>query len=54
MQPQGFSYLSEVGARGQLKLVKKHLDHQSSENLMQLNNLDRHFILIKNLDIRNE
>ena len=25
---QGFSYLSEVGARGLLALEKKHLDHQ--------------------------
>ena len=32
---QGFSYLSEVGARGLLNLGKKHLDHQNWENLMQ-------------------
>ena len=32
---QGFSYLSEIGARGLLKLVKEHLDHKNWENLMQ-------------------
>ena len=32
---QGFSYLSEAGARGRLYLGKKHLDHQSWDNLMQ-------------------
>ena len=32
---QGFSYLSEVGARGLLNLAKKHLDHQNWENLLQ-------------------
>ena len=32
---QGFSYLSEVGARGLLNLGKKHLDHRNWENLMQ-------------------
>ena len=32
---QGFSNLSEVGARGLLKLGKKHLGHQNWENLMQ-------------------
>ena len=32
---QGFSYLSEVGARGLLNFGEKHLDHQNWENLMQ-------------------
>ena len=32
---QGFSYLSEVGARGLLNLVITHLYHQDWENLMQ-------------------
>ena len=32
---QGFSYLSEVRARGLLNLGEKHLDHQNWENLMQ-------------------
>ena len=32
---QGFSYLSEVRARGLLNLGNYHLDHQSWENLMQ-------------------
>ena len=32
---QGLSYLSEVGARGLLRLGKKHLDHQNWKKLMQ-------------------
>ena len=28
-------YLSEVGAKGMLKLEKKHLEQQNWENLMQ-------------------
>ena len=35
---QGFSYLSEIGARGLLNLEfggEQHLDHQNRENLMQ-------------------
>ena len=31
----GFSYISEVGARGLLNLGKKHLDPQNWEYLMQ-------------------
>ena len=31
----GFSYLTEVGARGLLNMGKKLLDHQIWENLMQ-------------------
>ena len=31
---KGFSYISEVGARDLLNLVKKHLNHQNWGNLM--------------------
>ena len=48
---QGFSYLSEVGARVLLKLAKKAFGPSKLGNLMQL---DRHFKLIKTMDIRNE
>ena len=34
---QGFSYLSEVWARGMLKFEKKHFDHQIGEKMMQSN-----------------
>ena len=32
---QGFSYLSEVGARGLLNLGQKYLNYQNWENFMQ-------------------
>ena len=44
---QGFSYLSEVEARGLLNLGKKHLDHQNWENFMQSKRVELPFKWIK-------